>query len=136
MKALEMALVALSLAVSPSSCRKHTLEIRSDARTYFPISTFGFYTGGFLAVNVTNLTVDGDLDGLVVGFSLDKTSNDAQNPYVETSEGSCILSPERSLMQQEPEEDAILKFTLDFANNRDGSHNSAIESPRSNSGQN
>ena len=36
-------------------CRKHHLEIVNDARRFFPISTFGFYQGGYLSVNVTKL---------------------------------------------------------------------------------
>ncbi len=103
-------LLLLLLAASLPSCsgRKHHLERAADSRRFFPISTFGFFTGGFLAVNVTNFRViegldqgeeeKGKSDGqktagvvldptdLTLGFSIDKTTNDALNPYVETSE--------------------------------------------------
>ncbi len=116
---LASAIVALiSFSAVPCDCRKHRLEIHSDSRTYIPISSFGFYQGGFLAVNVSHFSVDNadaDLDSLVLGFSVDKTSNDAQNPYVETAESSCIL--DRKLPDQ-PTEDAILRFRMDFGAGR------------------
>ena len=83
-------LLSLCLLVSLVSSRKHHLEISSDARRYFPISTFGFFTGGFLKVNVTAFRASGGKEnndsGTSLGFSIDKTANDAINPYVETSE--------------------------------------------------
>ena len=52
------AIVILALVVLASEGRKHHLEIRDDDRKFFPVSTFGFYVGGFLAVNITNFSVD------------------------------------------------------------------------------
>ena len=52
------AIVLLALVVLASEGRKHHLEIRDDDRKFFPVSTFGFYVGGFLAVNITNFSVD------------------------------------------------------------------------------
>ncbi len=109
---LKLLPLLLLVLLSPQSChgRKHHLTISRDSRNFFPISTFGFITGGYLAVNVTGFhVVDGngssnggeeDEDGeednvevsmvdptpLTLGFSIDKTANDALNPYAETSE--------------------------------------------------
>ena len=87
--AASLSLLVVFLSCSPVQSRKHHLEIRTDGRRYFPISTFGFFTGGFLRVNVTAFrTTGGKGEGPLgpLGFSIDKTANDAINPYVETSE--------------------------------------------------
>ena len=87
-KAAAIAIILLSLLLTEA--RKHHLEIRNDARKFFPISTFGFYMGGFLSVNVTGFTAD-SINDSVIGFTIDRTTNDALNPYVETSETKCVL---------------------------------------------
>ncbi|XP_059083693.1 protein GPR108-like [Tigriopus californicus] len=152
--------------------RKHHLALASDARRFFPISTFGFYAGGFLAVNVSGFHVHptlmpaddhhNDDDGIhdrknprddlnhthgphwaagapapsvpILGFSIDRTTNDALNPYVETSEFRCILeadpgrhgaSPARlhpahrpSAGHGWPSGNGLVRFRLNFQTNR------------------
>lgn len=48
-------LVLFLALISVTQARKHHLVISNDARRFFPISTFGFYQGGYLSVNVTHL---------------------------------------------------------------------------------
>lgn len=70
--------------------RKHHLTIRNDARKFFLITDFGFFTGGFLAVNVSGFHIieSGQVGNkseaspvldvpsdLILGFSIDKTTN-------------------------------------------------------------
>ena len=79
-------------------CRKRNLHIENDRRQFIPLSTFGFYTGGKLQVNMTGFKMDKSkvlIDGneeMVVGFSIDKTVSDALNPYVQATETQCILT--------------------------------------------
>jgi len=100
-------------------CRKHNLHIENDRRQFIPLSTFGFYTGGKLQVNMTGFKMDkkaavGGKDEMVVGFSIDKTVSDALNPYVQATETQCILTKQPA----EKEKAGILRFTLDFENKR------------------
>ena len=101
-------------------CRKHNLHIENDGRQFIPLSTFGFYTGGKLQVNMTGFKMDKSkvlIDGneeMVVGFSIDKTVSDALNPYVQATETQCILTKQPA----EKEKAGILRFTLDFEKNR------------------
>lgn len=131
--------------------RKHHLALESDARRFFPISTFGFYAGGFLAVNVSGFHVHPTLmpaeDAAdwgnasqpaaaapsvpILGFSIDRTTNDALNPYVETSEFRCILDPDNHRPRGSrlrtnwpptqhgwPSGNGLVRFRLNFQTNR------------------
>ena len=105
--------------LSQGLCRKHNLHIENDRRQFIPLSTFGFYTGGKLQVNMTGFKMDkkaavGGKDDMVVGFSIDKTVSDALNPYVQATETQCILTKQPA----EKEKAGILRFTLDFENKR------------------
>ena len=101
-------------------CRKHSLHIENDRRQFIPLSTFGFYTGGKLQVNMTGFKMDkrnavlAGNDDMVVGFSIDKTVSDALNPYVQATETQCILTKQPA----EKEKAGILRFTLDFEKKR------------------
>ena len=105
------------LAIGPVHGRKHHLVIESDLRRFFPISNFGFYKGGFLAVNVSNFQpLSSNLTSKdVLGFSIDKTSSDALNSYVEASENECILDDRHKLLPSSQfEKDAIFRYSLSY----------------------
>lgn len=113
---LVVLVLVLAWSSQPSLGRKHSLSIEQDRRHFIPLSTFGFYTGGKLRVNMTRFRIpDMDLTHpdkeLVVGFSIDKTVSDALNPYVQATETQCILNK----LLAEKEKAGILRFTLDFA---------------------
>jgi len=108
---LTLALAGLGLG------RKHNLNIQEDNRQFIPLSTFGFYTGGKLVVNMTGFHMreeELEREDVVVGFSIDKTVSDALNPYVQATESQCILTKQVA----EKEKAGILRFTLDFKNRR------------------
>jgi len=101
--------------------RKHSLTIEKDRRQFIPLSTFGFYQGGKLQVNLTGFHIpnkdllDPNNQDVLLGFSIDKTVSDALNPYVQATETQCILNKKQL---EENEKAGILRFTLDFVGGR------------------
>jgi len=97
--------------------RIHHLSIHNDRRRYIPLSTFGFYTGGKLQVNMSGFHLSDVSDytslGSVVGFSIDKTVSDALNPYVQATETQCILN--KTL--KDTDKAGIVRFILNFKDN-------------------
>jgi len=97
-------------------CRIHHLAIHSDRRKNIPLSTFGFYTGGKLQVDMSGFHLAGveDYDSLdsVVGFSIDKTVSDTLNPYLQATEKQCILDK----TPKNTDNAGIVRFILDFKN--------------------
>ncbi|KAK9500952.1 hypothetical protein O3M35_002109 [Rhynocoris fuscipes] len=71
--------------------RIHKLSIKGDSRKYIALSTFGFYKGGILDVKLYNFHADNWKDDDVFGFSLDRTLNDAMNPYLDAHTEQCLL---------------------------------------------
>ncbi|KAJ7414146.1 protein GPR107 isoform X1 [Willisornis vidua] len=64
-----------------------------DVRQKVHLNTFGFFKNGFMRVNVSNLSLrgSGDMSGLSVGFSLDRTRNDGFSTYLDEEVDYCIL---------------------------------------------
>lgn len=71
--------------------RIHKLTIKDDKRRYIPLSTFGFYEGGILEVKLTDFHTDGAKEDDKFGFTLDKSLNDAINPYSGSRLDKCLL---------------------------------------------
>jgi len=95
--------------------RKHHLTIENDVRESIPLSTFGFYQGGNLHVNLTNFRPSNgprhNVKDLLVGFSIDRTMSDGINPYEERDRNKgCILT--RNI--EERDTAGIIRFTLNF----------------------
>ncbi|NXF99355.1 GP107 protein, partial [Sakesphorus luctuosus] len=67
--------------------------IQDDVRQKVHLNTFGFFKNGFMRVNVSNLSLKGsrDMNGLSVGFSLDRTRNDGFSTYLDEEVDYCIL---------------------------------------------
>lgn len=97
--------------------RKHHLEIQEDVRQSIPLSTFGFYTGGKLTVNLTGLRPSNgphhSMKDMLLGFSIDKTVSDALNPYMEAQDTQCILNRTPA----DTNSSGIIRFTFNFETN-------------------
>ncbi|NWS10089.1 GP107 protein, partial [Pachyramphus minor] len=70
--------------------------LQDDVRQKVHLNTFGFFKDGFMRVNVSNLSLkpavgSGDMKGLSVGFSLDRTRNDGFSTYLDEEVDYCIL---------------------------------------------
>lgn len=96
------------------SARKHRLSLSNDSRKYIPLSTFGFYQGGILDVRLEDFKVTPENDTSIFGFSLDRTINDAMNPYLSNHPDRCILRD--SITKQNGAE--IFYFIMDLKNKK------------------
>ncbi|XP_033354666.1 protein GPR107 isoform X2 [Bombus vosnesenskii] len=99
--------------------RIHKLELRKDVRRYIALSTFGFYKGGTLDVNLTNFKVDPFDENAVFGFTLDRTLTDAMNPYLDSHWERCVLEDISSVRPDfdQRNDSAVIYFTMDLKNN-------------------
>ncbi|XP_034937893.1 protein GPR107 isoform X2 [Chelonus insularis] len=98
--------------------RIHKLEIKNDARRYITLTTFGFYKGGILTVNLTNFRVKPFNDNAIYGFSLDKSKSDTVNPYLDNYQERCLLNKNHNFKNdlESKGDDAIIYFIMDFKN--------------------
>ncbi|GJQ79418.1 hypothetical protein Trydic_g16277 [Trypoxylus dichotomus] len=106
-------IILLLFMISICLGRKHKINIDCDVRKYIALSTFGFYKRGFLDVKLINFTAKPMNKSDVFGFSLDRTQNDAMNPYLDSHQEKCLLK------QNVPKEHdaAVIYFILNFNNN-------------------
>ncbi|KAH8386836.1 hypothetical protein KR093_002843, partial [Drosophila rubida] len=111
-KSIFVALIA-ALLTAPNVVlsRKHHVEVRNDMRPYIALSTFGFYTNGHLDVQLSRLTIaDDQATAGLFGLSLDKTTIDQLNPYLDSHQTKCILEEPPNNQKSGP----ILFFVLDL----------------------
>lgn len=112
-----VALLAVAGLLTPAAARIHHLSIANDRRKLIPLSTFGFYSGGKLQVNMTGFQLSppppdySQYSNSVLGFSIDKTVSDSLNPYTQNTETTCILN--KTLADKEKA--GIIRFSLDFS---------------------
>ncbi|KAH8303967.1 hypothetical protein KR044_007517 [Drosophila immigrans] len=111
-KSIFVALIAVLLtAPNVVLSRKHHVEVRNDMRPYIALSTFGFYTNGHLDVQLSRLTfADDQATSGLFGLSLDKTTIDQLNPYLDSHQTKCILEEPPNNQKSGP----ILFFVLDL----------------------
>ncbi|XP_014469317.1 PREDICTED: protein GPR107 [Dinoponera quadriceps] len=124
--ALARCLPLLLLMVAAATARIHKLDIRKDNRPYIALTTFGFYKGGILTVNLTNFkfqAADPDkkltpetTDKAVFGFSLDRTLIDAINPYIYNHLERCLLQNASTPRTEPRDNSSIIYFTMDLKN--------------------
>ncbi|KFW01512.1 Protein GPR107, partial [Eurypyga helias] len=87
--------------------------LQDDVRQKVHLNTFGFFKGGFMTVNVSNLSLkpplgSDDKSSLSVGFSLDRTRNDGFSTYLDEEVDYCIL-------KKKPEQEvSVVILLLDF----------------------
>ncbi|XP_034839319.1 protein GPR107 [Maniola hyperantus] len=107
------AFVILVVATSVTS-RIHKLRLTDDERHYVDLTTFGFLKGGVLDVQVINFKLpSGPVYG-EYGFTLDRTINDAINPYLEAHSDTCILKG----VEKNRTHHGIVFLKMDFKNQR------------------
>ncbi|XP_072930795.1 protein GPR107 [Epargyreus clarus] len=113
------ALFAVLFMVVSVSCRIHKLPLVDDERHYVDLTTFGFFQGGILDVHMVNFKLpSGQVLG-EYGFTLDRTVNDAINPYLEVHSDTCILKGvEKTSPLLSPHHPAIVFLKMDFNNLR------------------
>ncbi|KAJ8927949.1 hypothetical protein NQ314_019582, partial [Rhamnusium bicolor] len=87
----------------------------NDARRFIALSTFGFYTGGSLEVELINFHATPENDSAVFGFSLDKTINDGMNPSLDGHQDHCIL---QDAIKKLDNNEIVIYFKLDLKNKK------------------
>ncbi|XP_045458260.1 protein GPR107 [Melitaea cinxia] len=111
-------LLAILLIVPTVTSRIHKLPLTDDERHYVDLTTFGFFQGGILEVHMINFMLPSGPVG-EYGFTLDRTVNDAINPYLEVHSDTCILKGvEKSSTLLSPHHPAIVFLKMDFKNLR------------------
>ncbi|XP_045510438.1 protein GPR107 [Colias croceus] len=116
---LEKAFILIAIFAASVTSRIHKLPLVDDERHYVDLTTFGFFQGGILDVHVINFKLpSGPVLG-EYGFTLDRTVNDAINPYLEVHSDTCILKGvEKSSTLLSPHHPAIVFLKMDFQNLR------------------
>ncbi|XP_039620190.1 protein GPR107 [Polypterus senegalus] len=97
-----------------SDARLHHLVLKDDVRQKVHLNTFGFFKDGYMAVNMSKLSMSGGeiskIDSSTLGFSLDRTSNDGFSTYLDEDVDYCIL-------KKFPSNDvSVTLLLLDFSN--------------------
>lgn len=105
-------LIFQTLLIALVAGRKHHLEVRHDVRPYIALSTFGFYVGGHLDVQLSKLHIEEENEQDLYGLTLDKTTIDQLNPYLDSHQNKCILEEPTEMQRSGP----ILIFLLDLKN--------------------
>ncbi|XP_050421649.1 protein GPR107 [Adelges cooleyi] len=93
--------------------RIHTLEIKDDDRRYITLTTFGFYQGGLLNVNIKDFYLLPENVAEVHGLLLERSIFDEGNPYIDYQQDFCpIGSP--NLFEMRANSD-LATFKFDFS---------------------
>ncbi|XP_026316354.1 protein GPR107 isoform X2 [Hyposmocoma kahamanoa] len=110
---MKPSLLCLLLTVAVVTGRIHKLFLTDDDRHYVDLTTFGFFQGGMLDVHMINFMLPtGPVEG-EYGFTLDRTVNDAINPYLEAHTDTCFLNETESGFLS-PQHPAIVFLKMDF----------------------
>ncbi|XP_047134687.1 protein GPR107 isoform X1 [Hydra vulgaris] len=83
----------------------HSIKLQDESRTHFPLSTFGFYEGGRMIIDIKKFAISElDLQNNKLGLSLQRTTNDGVSSYMDKISKTCIL--------EKKESDIDMKFVL------------------------
>ncbi|KAL8598165.1 hypothetical protein ACOMHN_043236 [Nucella lapillus] len=103
----------LILCLVSVSGRIHKLKLEDDSRKDITLSTFGFLSGGTLAINITNFKHSENMGNTTMfGFTLDKSLSSGLNSYMEAMHETCILDNPNFNNQKEKMESVF--FSFDF----------------------
>ncbi|XP_067216236.1 protein GPR107 isoform X2 [Linepithema humile] len=102
------------------------INTQKDDRHYITLSTFGFFRGGILTVNLTNFKFEPadankkltpeSATKAVFGFSLSQTLIDAINPYLHNHLDGCLLQNMSNPKAEQKDDSSIIYFTMDLKN--------------------
>ncbi|XP_019872120.1 protein GPR107 isoform X2 [Aethina tumida] len=110
---ISLVFIVLFTLIAIVFSRKHRLEIYSDGRRYIPLSTFGFYQGGYLDVQLINFHATPEDPKALFGFSLDRTKISAVDEYLNKNQDHCVL-----VDKLDSNKNAVITlFLLDLQNN-------------------
>ncbi|XP_069799754.1 protein GPR107 [Dendropsophus ebraccatus] len=107
-------ILSLSLLLLPLCwARVHHLILKDDMRQKVRLNTFGFFTNGYMTVNVSGLSIKGfsnlpEVGNWLFGFSLDRTKNDGFSTYLDQDLHECILKK----MDSRPKDAALLQLNF------------------------
>ncbi|CAG2119279.1 unnamed protein product, partial [Medioppia subpectinata] len=110
-----IAIIILNSIVSIDA-RKHHLVLTNDDRKYITISTFGYFFGGHLSIEVNQFSDFPHKDDSVFGFTLAKTMSDSLTPYLEGHEDRCLLMDDVVTINND-ENIGLVSMVFDFKNN-------------------
>ncbi|CAB3226473.1 unnamed protein product [Arctia plantaginis] len=116
--ALRKALSCVLLISVTVYARIHKLHLTDDERQFVDLTTFGFFRGGVLDVQMVNFMMpSGPVYG-EYGFILDRTINAAISPYLaQTNTATCFLKNSNN-SSPSPQHPAIITLKMDFKNLR------------------
>ena len=103
-----------------SNGKRHLIQLTDDSRRNFPLSTFGFFKGGKLLVDIENFSfsvpeIMRKVDiPKTFGFSLQRTNTDGVTSYMEKNSKSCLL--EDGLSRPKDLDIILFQFDLDRGN--------------------
>ncbi|XP_054157671.1 protein GPR107-like [Oppia nitens] len=100
-----------------TDCRKHRLVLTNDERRYITISTFGYFIGGHLSIEVNKFSDRPHNDNSIFGFTLAKTMSDSLTPYLEGHEDRCLLKDDVVTINND-ENIGLVSMIFDFKKNR------------------
>uniref|UniRef100_T1IV30 GOST seven transmembrane domain-containing protein n=1 Tax=Strigamia maritima TaxID=126957 RepID=T1IV30_STRMM len=103
-------IIAFNLILLVSS-RRHTLELKNDIRSYFVLSSFGYFDNGMMEIHVKKFSFSPHNTTAVFGFSLDKTYSNAISPYLENHQDECVLEEE----MRDLDVMSVIFFTMDLS---------------------
>ncbi|XP_075990677.1 protein GPR107 [Anticarsia gemmatalis] len=98
--------------------RIHKLHLSDDERRFVDLTTFGFFAGGILDVQMVNFMLPAGPVYGEYGFTLDRTINAAISPYLaQANSATCFLKDsDNSILS--PQHPAIVFLKMDFVNLR------------------
>lgn len=98
--------------------RIHKLHLSDDERRFVDLTTFGFFRGGILDVQIVNFMMPTGRVYGEYGFTLDRTINAAISPYLaQANSATCFLKDDENSILS-PQHPAIVFLQMDFKNLR------------------
>ncbi|XP_060862331.1 protein GPR107 [Metopolophium dirhodum] len=106
-------LFALSAVLAVQvAARIHTLPIHNDDRRFIALTTFGFFRGGLLEVEIVDFYLPPDSLNETHGLLLEKSLFDEGNPYIDSQQEICPIESPNLLDIRKNSNLAVFKFNF------------------------